>query len=131
MAKRFVLILLALAAAWAADDAWAKVKALKTGTDIRVYKIGSAQPIVAQSADLTDDNLIVIVKKTETAIPRNQIDHIEARGVGKPATTETTSKEGVNADGTPSSSTSTNHSFGSKGDFEVVYRRPAGAPKKQ
>jgi hypothetical protein len=33
MARRlFLFLLVAVASAWAADDAWSKVKALKTGT---------------------------------------------------------------------------------------------------
>ena len=144
MARRLFLFLLVAAAAWAADDAWSKVKALKTGTELRVYKKGSTQPILAQMDELTDDNLVVIVKKTQTAIARDQIDRIEARPqAGSRVTTETTTKETVpdaksasaqpspgHGPDVPGTSTSTNVVVGSKPDFELVYRRAQGAPKK-
>lgn len=130
MRTLFLLLLAALAAFGAGDD-WAKVKALKTGTELRVYKKGSAQPISALMGDLTDENLIVIVKKTETAIPRDQIDRIDARPSGGPrATKETTTKDGIGPDGSQTSSVSTGYSFGSKPDFEMVYRRAPAAAKK-
>jgi len=144
MARRiFLFLLIAVAAAWAADDAWSKVKALKTGTELRVYKKGLRQPVLAQMDELTDDNLVVIVKKTQTAIARGDIDRIEARPqAGSRLTTETTTKEtgpdaksaseqtpgrGVDA---PGESTSTSVTVGSRPDFELVYRRAQGAPKK-
>jgi hypothetical protein len=144
MARRlFLFLLVAVAAAWAADDAWSKVKALKTGTELRVYKKGSTRPILAQMDELTDDNLVVIVKKTETAIARDQIDRIEARAQGgSRMTTATTTTETVpdaksaseqaagRGPDTPATSTSTTVSVGSKPDFELVYRRAEGAPKK-
>ena len=70
--RLFLFLLVAVAAAWAADDAWSKVKALKTGTELRVYKKGSMQPVLAQMDELTDDNLVVVVKKTQTAIARDE-----------------------------------------------------------
>ncbi|MGD0868147.1 MAG: hypothetical protein ABSB88_01245 [Bryobacteraceae bacterium] len=145
MARRlFLFLLVAVASAWAADDAWSKVKALKTGTELRVYKKGSMQPILAQMDELTDNNLVVIVKKTQTAIARDEIDRIDARPqAGRRVTTETTTKETVpdaksaseqpspgRGPDVPGTSTSTNVSLGSKPDFELVYRRAQGAPKK-
>jgi hypothetical protein len=145
MARRlFLFLLIAVAAAWAADDAWSKVKGLKTGTELRVYKKGSARPVLAQMDELTDTNLVVIVKKTETAIARDQIDRIEARpqAGSRLTTTTTTTETGTDAKSAsaqsspgrgpdvPETSTSTNVSVGSKPDFELVYRRAEGAPKK-
>jgi hypothetical protein len=128
--RAFFLMLLACLVGFGAADDWAKVKALKTGADLRVFKKGSTQPIAAQMADLTDDNLIVLVKKTETAIPRDQIDRIDARPTtANRATKQTTTKDGVAADGSPESSISTYYSVG-KPDFEMVYRRSPVAPKK-
>jgi hypothetical protein len=60
--------------AFGADDEWTKVRSLKTGAELRVYKKGSTQPVSAQMDELTDENLVVIVKKTQTAIPKDQID---------------------------------------------------------
>lgn len=138
------LLLLTLAGllAFGAEDEWAKVKALKTGAEIRLFKKGSTHPVLAQMDELTDDSLIVIVKKTQTAIPKDQIDRIDARPMGGTRVTkQTTTKEtfpdskaaadaGPAEPAGPTTSTSTSVSVGSKPDFETVYRRPIGAPKK-
>jgi hypothetical protein len=129
MRKLFLFLLAALTVLGAGDD-WAKVKSLKAGAELRVYKKGSMQPVMAQMGELTDDNLIVIVKKTETAIAKDQIDRIDARpSSGSRVTKETTAKDGGGPDGA-TSSVSTNYSTGSKPDFEMVYRRPPATPKK-
>jgi hypothetical protein len=140
--RGLLLFILAGLVAFGAEDEWAKVKALKTGADIRVFKKGSSQPVLAQMDELTDDNLIVIVKKTQTAIPRDQIDRIDARpSNNRQVTKETVTKEnfpdskaqadaGAGGPAMPSTSTSTSVSMGGKPDFETVYRRPIGAPKK-
>ena len=140
--RGLLLLMLAGLVAFGADDEWGKVKALKTGAEIRVFKKGSTQPVLAQMDELTDDNLIVIVKKTQTAIPRDQIDRIDARPTGgSRVTKETVTKEnypdskaaadaGSAGPALPSTSTSTSVSVGGKPDFETVFRRPVGAPKK-
>lgn len=126
----FVTLLAALAA-FGADDAWAKVKALKTGSELQVYKKGSAQPISALMGDLTDDNLIILIKKTETAIRRDDIDRIDARPpAGKRWVKEKNEKTSVGADGKETTSSSGGYSIGSKPDFETVYRRPQAPLKK-
>ena len=136
-----LLILVSALAAFAANDEWAKVKDLKSGTEIRIYKKGSSQPVAAQMGDLTEDNLIIVVKKEQSAIPRDQIDRIDARPAGRRMTTETTTKQ-TNPDARsaepspnkgadlPATSTSTSVGFGSKPGFETVYRRATGGPKK-
>jgi hypothetical protein len=140
--RGLLLVMLAGLVAFGAEDEWAKVKALKTGAEIRVYKKGSMQPVLAQMDELTGENLIVIVKKTQTAIPKDQIDRIDARPTGgSRVTKETTTKEtfpdskaaadaGPAGPAGPTTSTTTSVNMGSKPDFETVYRRPAGAPKK-
>jgi len=132
--------------AFAADDPWAKVKELKTGTELRVYKKGAAQPLLVQMDELTDDNLVVIDKKRQTAIGRDQIDRVDYRPSGKSRVTkETTAKvnDGVGdpkavipgprqqGNPGPSTSTSSNVSIGSKPDFETIYRRSTGGPPKK
>ena len=141
-----ILVLCAAAVAFGAEDPWAKVKELKTGSELRVYKRGSAQPLLVKMGDLTDDNLVVVNKKEETAIPRDQIDRIEARLAARTRTTIDTESAEKNAASDPRSSipgpnappgamhaptttTSTGVQW-TKQDFEVVYRRPTGAPKK-
>jgi hypothetical protein len=137
----FVLALLG------ADDPWAKVKELKTGTELRVYKRGSAQPMTVKMGDLTEENLVVINKNAETAIARDEIDRIDSRPSGKPrvtteskvATKDVTgdpkavipapNSRGVGSG--PGSSTSSGISMGSRPDFETIYQRPTGGgPKK-
>ncbi len=128
--RGLLLLLLAALASFGAGDEWTKVRSLKTGAELHVYKKGSAQPISAQMDELTDENLVVIIKKTQQAIPKDQIDRIDARPPSAGPTKETTTKRTVDADGKESTSTSTGYSFGGKPDFETVYRRPSGAPKK-
>lgn len=142
MKRGLLLLMLTGLVAFGADDPWAKVKALKTGVDIRVYTKGKTQPVSAQMDELTDDNLIIIAKKTQKAIPREDIDRIDARpSNNRQVTKETVTKEtfpdsksqadaGSAGPAVPGSSTSTSVSMGGKPDFETVYRRPVGAPKK-
>jgi len=128
--RGLLLLMLAGLVAFGADDDWTKVRALKTGAELRVFKKGAAQPVLAQMDELTDENLVVIVKKTQMAIPKDQVDRVDARAVGGGAKKETTTKQSVDADGKETTSTSTGYSFGGKPDFETVYRRPPSAPKK-
>jgi hypothetical protein len=129
--RGFLLLLLAGLVAFGAEDEWAKVKALKTGSELHVYKKGSVQPVTAQMDELTDGNLVVIVKKSQIAIPKDQIDRIDARPAGgNRPTKETVTKESIGADGQPNTSTSTGYSWGDKAKFETVYRRPPATPKQ-
>jgi hypothetical protein len=127
--KMFVLML-AAAAAFAADNPWQKVKDLKSGTDLRVFRRGSTQPLLVQMGELTDDNLVVVDKKAERAIPREEIDRIESRPPKATWLKEERTGNTVGPDGSNSSSSSTGYSKGSRGDFETIYRRPAPPPKK-
>ena len=140
MSKLFFFLLAAMTA-FAADDPWAKVRDLKGGTELRIYKKGTAQPVLAKSDDVTDDNLIVVVKNEQVAIPKDQIDRIDYRPTkpGGRLTTETKSTPtepdttpGPPGHGSrvPGTSTSTNVGIGSKPDFELIYRRPTPPPKK-
>jgi hypothetical protein len=128
--RELLLLMLAGLVAFGADDEWTKVRSLKTGAELRVYKKGSTQPVSAQMDELTDENLVIIVKKTQTAIPKDQIDRIDARPPSGGPTKETTTRQTVDADGKENTSTSTGYSFGGKPDFATVYRRPPVAPKK-
>jgi hypothetical protein len=129
--RGLLLPMLAGLVAFGAADEWAKVKALKTGAEIHVYKKGSPQPVTAEMDELTDENLVVIIKKTQMAIPKDQIDRIDARpNSSRRVTKETTTKQTVDPDGTQNTSTSTGFNFEGKPNFETVYRRPPAAPKK-
>ena len=130
-----------------ADDPWAKVKELKTGTELRVYKRGALQPMTVKMGDLTDENLVVINKNAETAIARDEIDRIESRPSGKPrvSTESKISTKDVTGDpkavipapnsrgvgSGPGNTTSSSVNLGSRPDFETIYQRPTGGgPKK-
>jgi hypothetical protein len=109
--RTLFLILLAALVVLGPGDEWVKVKALKMGAELRVYKKGSTQALSALMVEITDENLIVMIKKTETAIPKDQIDRIDARSSGgSRATKETTTKDAVGPDELPTSSVSTGHS---------------------
>lgn len=139
MRKTILLILTALLA-WGAGDDWANVRAIRSGIEIRVYKKGAAQPVVAKMDEASDENLLIVVKNGQVAIPRDQIDRVDARLAGGPRTTREsrTTVDPPNGkaaappsqvkgpDG-PATSTSTSVSVGSKADFETVYRRRTGA----
>jgi hypothetical protein len=137
MYKLVLFLLLSATLVFAADDPWAKVKDLKTGTELRIIKVGAKQPIMAKMDELTDENLLVIIKNEQTAIPRDQIERIDSRPAGKGTrvTTEskTTSEGGPNGQPVgprptpgamvPGTSSSNSVSMGNKSDFETIYRR--------
>src|ERR1017187_5485492 len=121
------------------DDPWTKVKELKSGAEIRIYKRGAAQPILAKAGDATDEKLIVVIKNAETAINKKDIDRIDARPQGgKRATVNSTAKmndptsepvDGVRPENYPKPGTSysSGMSVGSKPDFETIYQRRMGS----
>jgi hypothetical protein len=139
---RLLFCLLAASAAFAADDPWSKVKEIKSGTEIRIQKKGSAQPLVGKFDEARDDAVVIVLKNEQVAVDKDDIDRLDARP-GKPASrivreTKTKTQDpdpkppagmshGPNV---PGQSYSTNVGVTSKPDFETVYRRPVGAPKK-
>ena len=129
--RKLALLLGSALLAFGADDPWAKVKELKTGTELRVYKKGAAQPLLVQMGELTDDNLVVINKKEQTAIARDQIDRVDYRPYKPRVVKETNSKVTNNPDGGQSTSSGSGLSIGSKPAFETIYQRPPGAPAKK
>lgn len=81
--KWLATILVSAMLSTAADDPWAKVKDLKSGTAIRVVRTGEKSAVEAEFLDLTDERLILAIKKTQTSILREEIDRIEARASQK------------------------------------------------
>src|SRR5215831_6767247 len=138
-----ILILCAAALAYGADDPWAKVKEVKTGAELRVYKRGAVQTLNVKMDELTDENLVVIDKKSQLAIPRDQIERIDARPSGRARTVTNTQNAEQNAATDPRSAIpgpnqppgavhaqSTTTASGvtwTKQDFETIYRRTAGS----
>jgi len=141
--RRILFLVLASAvAAVCADDPWIGVTKLNSGTEIRVVKKGASQPVIGKFDEANDERVVLVVKNQQIAIPKDQIDRLDARpSAGSRAKVESkttvddpqAAKEPpVGMDGhpgTPSTSSSTSVSFGEKPDFQTVYRRPLGAPK--
>ena len=134
--------------AWAADDSWDTVRALPSGTELRILKTGEKTPLLAKMDEATDESLIVVVKDTQMAIPKAQIDRIDARPPQKSSriVRETKTAKGDPNPGsqnqpmtlgkTPaspgsSSSSSSSLSVGGKPGFEPVYRRTTASPKPE
>lgn len=144
--SKFCIILLAAMAAFGADDPWAKVKDLNTGTELRIYKRDAKQPILAKMDELNDDALVVVVKNEQIAIRKDDIERIDyrpskgsSRVVNQTRTTTDTSTpdsvgprpQGSGRSGAPSTSSSSSVQFGGKADFETIYRRTQTLPAKK
>ncbi|MBZ5724485.1 MAG: hypothetical protein LAP87_05765 [Acidobacteriia bacterium] len=135
--RSILLFFLCAAAAMGAGDPWTKVRDLKSGTEIRVFKKGSATPVLGKIDELSDDNLVIVLKNEQVAIPRDQIDRIDARPPGgrvakesKTTVSEPDATPRPQQRTTPGESTSSNVTIHGKPDFETIYRRATGAPKK-
>src|SRR5258705_11986848 len=91
---RYLMLLLATAVAFAADDPWAKVKDLKSGTEIRIYKRGTTAPLVGKIDEVRDDSLAVVLKNEQVSIAKDLIDRLDARPSqsGKRMVSETKTK---------------------------------------
>ena len=140
---RGILVLVSVLAAFAADttDPWKKVRDLKSGTEVRIIQAG-ANSVTAKFAELTDNDVVVVVKNEQVAIPRAKIARIDARTPKGYLSTESkasnVSDDAMRAkpnspSGTPASSTSysTGVAITEKTDFQTIYRRaPAAAATK-
>jgi hypothetical protein len=142
MMRTIAITLLMTLTALGATDTWPKVKDLPGGTEVRVYKRDGKPPVTAKLADATDDQLIIVVKKEEISIPKDQIDRIDYRPQKSDRVTTTTTNKtddpatqapiGPARDArVPGTSSSSNMSFGGKPDFETIYRRTAMLPEKK
>jgi hypothetical protein len=91
---KLLCVVLAASMAFSADDPWGKVKDLKSGTELRIYEKGTAQPILAKSDEVTEDNVIVVVKQEQIAIAKDLVERIDYRpDRGGRVTTETKSRQ--------------------------------------
>lgn len=122
---RILLFLLAGALAASAQDAWTKVSKLKSGTEIRVYKRGSLQPLLAKMGEATADQLVIIVKNEQMAVYREDIDRLDYRPelpggrLVKDTKTIPSTVYDPNTNKTTSGVT-----VRPKPEFETIYRRP-------
>ena len=131
---RTILLLLASAATalFAADNSWDKVKELKSGTDIRIYRAGVPDPVEAKFDEANDEHIVFVVKKEQKSISKDAVLRLDYRPKAGSRTTETKTTN-TPADATPpvgmahgaqvpGQSSSTNVSFGKPG-WETLYRR--------
>ena len=142
----FLLPLLALAA----DDPWIKVREVKSGTELLIYKQGLKKAIAAKMDEATEDKLMIVIGESQVAIPKAEIDRIEQRPLpkGSRVNRETKTTKGVfdsdaDSHGQPlklgqtkppagaTSSSSSSVSIGGKPPFEPLYRRPLTSPKPE
>jgi hypothetical protein len=139
----FALLAALAAAAFAATpDPWAAVVKVKSGTEIRVWKKGSMQPVLGKFDEADDERLLLVVKNEQIAIPKDQIDRLDARPAqsgsrvkveGKNTTDDPQKAHeppvGMHAEPVVGTSSSAGVNITGRPDFETVYRRPLGAPK--
>jgi hypothetical protein len=130
---RYLVLLLAL---FASDDPWQKVRELKSGAELRIYRKGAKQPILARMDELTAESLRVALKNEQTAIPLDEIDRIDARPgdarrqiVPESKVSREVKQPRAGDPGGPVTSAGANFEIRGKPDFEVVYRRPPKLPK--
>jgi hypothetical protein len=132
--RRLLSFCLATLTVFAADNPWDKVRELKTGTELRILKKGSRQPVLGTMDEANDDRIVVVVKNEELAIQKDDIDRIDfrpatkSRVVKETRTTQSDSAQTppVGPQGSqngPSTSTTTSYSGAPKPDFQTIYRR--------
>ena len=133
-------LLLSAFIAAAADDGWSKVVELKSGTQLRIYKKGAAQPVLAHMDEANDERVVVVVKNEQTAIPKDQIERLDRRPEQKGSRVRTESKvtteqPGAKADlnmpksgSAQGTSTSSGMTIAGRPDFETIYRRRPTLP---
>lgn len=119
------------------SDDWSKLGDLKIGTELRIYKQGSTVPVQARFAEVTEKSLIITQKNSQSAIPKEEIMRVEYREVVKGKLSSETRTQANDPSGDPaprpmwqrpatsgsSSSTTTGYTFGSKGEYQVIYKR--------
>ena len=106
---------------------------LKSRSELRIYKKGAREPLMATLDEVNEDRILIVVKNEQMSIPKEDIDRLDARPSGKntskmvkETTVKTTEPDytphppgGVNVPG-ESYNTSVSRSGGSKPDFETV-----------
>ncbi len=137
---RSLLFVLTTLMAYGAEDAWEKVRQLRSGSELRIYKRSEKQPILAKLDEAGEDRLVVVVKNEQVAIAKDDIDRLDARPqkagsrITRESRTTTSSPERQSANmptpaaPVPSTSSSSSLTINSKPDFETVYRRPLPKP---
>jgi hypothetical protein len=117
MLKLTAVLLLASFSSLAADP-WDKLKNLKTGSDLKIYKTAGGEPITAKSADVTETKVVVIIKNEETAIRKSEIARIDYQ---PPAGKHTKSKDYTVTEDSASMSIG---SSSNREGWQTIYQRP-------
>ena len=129
--KPILLLLLTAMAALAAEDSWAQVRELKSGAELRIYKVNTKEPLLAKFDQASDESLIVITKNGQLSIPKEDIERVDCRRA-KPHRTVTRADRKIAPRGAettsntiPGATTSvkTALDFPSKPAFEKIYDR--------
>ena len=138
MILRIAISLAVVFAAFSAEDAWKKVKELKSGSELKIYKRGVSHPISAVFDEANDERILVVIKSEQTAMAKESIDRIDARPprsgprvtkesqVTSDVDNKASPSRGPKAGGPTSTSSGTKFSINTRPDFEVVYRRAPG-----
>ncbi|MFN0104574.1 MAG: hypothetical protein ACKV2U_21110 [Bryobacteraceae bacterium] len=138
MWHRFVLLAIGfVSGSFGADDGWAKVKALASGTELRIGKVGTRAPILAKMDQATDESLIIATKTEQISIAKEQIEKIEYRPAqtGSRVTRETKTDNvplakdaarptpGPARTPGPSGSSSSGVTISGKAEFQLIWAR--------
>lgn len=132
---RVVPLLLTAMAVLAAEDPWAQVRDLKSGTELRVYRVNPKQPLEAKFDQASEESLIVVTKTGQVSIPKELIERVDCRRGPSPRLKDTRVDRKIapnraeTADGTfPGVTTSVKSRLDipSKPAFEKIYDRTPG-----
>src|SRR5258708_7233770 len=66
-----------------AENPWTKVKGMKSGSELRIFKKGGKQPLTAKFDEANDESIIIVVKNEQQSIPKEDIDRIDYRAPQK------------------------------------------------
>ncbi len=77
--KPIVPLLLTAMALLAAEDPWVQVRELKSGAELRIYKVNTKQPFEAKFDRAGEESLIVVTKTGQVSIPKELIERIDCR----------------------------------------------------
>src|SRR5690606_24955919 len=77
--RRLHLLLLAFTLAFGADDPWSRVQELERGVELRIFKKGSRQPVLAVLDRATERSVIIATKNRQLAISKDAIERIDQR----------------------------------------------------
>jgi hypothetical protein len=63
----------------AAEDLWVQVRELKSGAELRIYKVNTKEPFLAKFDRASEESLIVVTKTGQVSIPKEQIERLDRR----------------------------------------------------